>query len=102
MSINKKSFEKVSGPIGKAIWDGVGGTLKLMGKYPKTTLGLIAGTAGTVALATKIHPLHQMVREETKNKILKDQNVILSKILESKKEVAAKPKGQKLVIPPLT
>lgn len=96
-------MEKTAGPVSKAVFDSIGGALKLMGKYPKTTLGLMAGTAGTIALANKLHPLHQMFREETKNRILKDQNVILRNILEQgKRGVAVEPKSQKLIISPLT
>lgn len=98
----RKSIEKTAGPAGKAVWKGIGSTFKLMGKYPKTTIALAAGTAGAIALADKIHPLHQMVREETKNKLMKEQNVILKDILRSKKEVAVEPKKKKLITPPLT
>ena len=98
----RRSLEKTAGPVGKAAWKGIGGTLKFMGEWPKTTLGAVIATAGAVALADKVHPLHQMFREETKNVILKDQNKILLDILKSSKEKPIKPKGQKRVAFPLT
>ena len=98
----RKSLEKTAGPVSKAVWNGVGGTLKFMGKHPKSTLGAIAVTAGTVALANKIHPLHQMFREETKNVILNDQNKILLDILKATKDKPVEIKGQKKVVFPLT
>ena len=104
LSVN--SFEKVAGPVSESIWKGIGkgisGTFKLIGKYPKTSIGAAAATLGAVALADKIHPLHQMFREETKNVILKDQNRILLDILNQEKKKPTKSTGQKLVVPPLT
>jgi hypothetical protein len=85
-----KSFEKQAASIGETVWKGVGGTLKLMGKYPKTTLAGILGVAGTVALADKIHPIHQIVREETKHRGEKEQTNILRGILEAQKTTTAK------------
>ncbi len=98
----RSSIEKTAGPVGKTIWKGIGGTLKFMGKHPKSTLGAIAATAGVVALADKVHPLHQMFREETKNVILKDQNKILLDILKTNKGKPPAAKPQKKIIPPLT
>ena len=86
----------------KTIWKCIGETLKLMGIYPKSTLGSALAIAGTLAIANRLHPAHQMFREETKNKILKDQNKILLKILKKEDKIVAKPKKQKLIIPPLT
>ena len=98
----RMSLEKIAGPVSKSIWKGIGGTFKLIGKYPKTSIGAAAATLGAVTLADKIHPLHQMFREETKNVILKDQNRILLDILNQGKKKPIKSIGQKLVVPQLT
>jgi len=93
----RTSIEKNAGNTG-ILWKSIGGTLKLMGKYPKTTIATLLA----LSAAKNIHPLHQIVREETKNKILKDQNLILKEILKSNKKEPIKSREKKLIIPPLT
>ena len=80
----------------------VSGLLKFIYRHPIATIGAGLATAGTLSLANKLHPLHQMFREETKNVILKDQNKILLDILNQGKKKPTKSTGQKLVVPPLT
>jgi len=80
--------------------------VKTIYKYPKTTLGLLAGTAiagyGS-SIFKKLHPAHQMLREETKRKAMREQRGILKEMLElqkaKNKPPAAKPS---LIKAPLT
>ena len=96
------SIEKTASPVGNAVLK----TFKFIGKHPWLTIGTATGATlaakGILSAAEKIHPLHQIYREETKNKILKDQRSLLQQMVESKKEKPITGLKQKLSIPPLT
>lgn len=99
----RKSFEK-NANVGKTVLKGLGKTFSFMGEHPKATLsalGIALATGGTLAVANKVHPLHQIVREETKSKAIGEQTRILSEILKAQKKAVAAP-GQKLVKPALS
>lgn len=93
----KNSFEKSAGLTTNVAKTIIG--------YPGLALAGLAGV-GAVALALKIanktHPLHQMVSEQQKKSIIRDQREILGQILaEQKKQTISPIKTQKLIIPPL-
>jgi len=86
-------------------------TLKEMAKFinknPRTSLGLLVGGAGALytagkinSIAKNIHPIHQIAREETKNKLLISQNQMMKALLESnidiKKSLTKKPSSNKI------
>lgn len=105
----RSSLEKNAGKVGDVTVDaifkgigklfrGAGSAVKYLGTHPKTTVGGIAGIYGAMKLsdiiteaAANAHPAHQMYREETKNKMMNDQNRILMELLEEAKK---KPKNK--------
>lgn len=71
--------------------------------HPWITLGSIVAGSTALSAANKVHPLHQIYREETKNKIFKEQNKILLDILHSNKKITPPKKNEdKLLIQPLS
>jgi len=82
------------------------GTLKMMYNHPKTTLALLG--AGVIAsslphLASRIHPAHQILREEQKKRVMKEQTGLLREMLDLQKQNSKpKPKSQKIMTTPLT
>ena len=80
----KECFEKnagVAAETGKAI----GKAIEFMVmKHPRMTLGLMGGLATgglALSLADRLHPAHQMFREETKRKAMGEQSDILRRML---------------------
>jgi hypothetical protein len=95
-----KHIEKNAGVVGEAIE----GIFKTMWKYPKTTIGIGLGTLGALALGNKIHPLHQILSEERKRGLMKDQRQLLGEILTEQRKGNAGPAvvpEQKLIVNPL-
>lgn len=98
--ISVKYIEKNAGAFGNAIE----GILKTMWKHPKTTVLTGAGVLGALALGNKIHPLHQVLSEERKRGLMKDQRELLGEILleqrRGNKGPAVEPQ-QKVIVNPL-
>lgn len=74
-------------------------------KHPYITLGGLAGLGalGTaLAISNKIHPLHQIVSEQQKKGIIRDQRDLLGQILaEQKKQTIIPVEEQGLIQSPL-
>ena len=91
----KEKFEKVAAKpgsgdiIGEKMWRGFGKglnyTLKAIGKYPKTSIALAAGTLAAGKFGDSIFPMQMMYREETKHEAMKEQRDILRAILAAQK-----------------
>jgi len=92
--IDLSHFEKNAGFTADA--------LKYLYKHPLQVLLPAAGVYSAVQLADKIHPIHQMYREETKNKIMNDQRRALGTIVSQlKKNKEPEKKGPRIIKPPL-
>jgi len=83
--VNEQSFKNV---LEKEA--GIAGVAKFMAKHPWPTIiapiALAASAKLALSMGKSVHPLHQIVREETKNKGMKEQRGILKAILEEQKK----------------
>ena len=90
-----ESLEKNAGAAGTV--------LKYMAKHPWQFIIPALAVGGTLSIGKTVHPLHQIIREETKSRGMKQQRDILSEILnEQKKSNAPAPAAQALKTEPLT
>jgi len=93
----KDHIEKNAGFIGSSIGLGL--------KHPYITLGGLAGLGAlgaAIAVSNKVHPLHQIISEQQKKGIIRDQRDLLGQILaEQKKQTIIPIEEQKLIQNPL-
>ena len=90
----RKSLEKNAGTVRSVA--------KYFLKHPWQAIIPTLAVGGALSIGRSIHPLHQMIREETKNKIIKDQRSILNSILNEQRKSNTPPKSnQKLIVRPL-
>lgn len=95
MNIDLSGMEKEAGAVGS--------TLKYVAKHPWQILVPVVTVGGVLSLANKVHPAHQMFREETKRSAMKEQGNTLKEILQEVQKSNEKdsPEKSNIAIQPL-